>query len=150
MFKIQNLKNIIKQGAQEELEKFKTSASSQITGKDASPSPSNSDKPNPIVEAMQQATEKGEDPEEAAQKVRNEKQMPARAQRLEDEIEYFKKQREELAKAWDEKQKELMKSDDVIVNPGAPIMPTTGKSKRGSAFARGGGGASPETRKAKH
>lgn len=145
-----NIKKIIQQTAKDELEHFKSSASTQITGKDQSVSQGNSDKPNPIVEAMQQASEKGEDPEKAAEKAKALRQMPLRTKKIEDEIEYWGRKRDELKKAWDEKQNELMKSDDVVVNPGAPILPSTGRPKRGSAGAVGGGGSSPETRKAKH
>ena len=98
---------------------------------------------SPIIEAMQQATEKtGREPS----KKQILKFMKDKG-RVDEEVEKYQRKREELQKAWEDSQGQML-GEDYKLEPGQPLYVPTSKPSRGKFHP--GKEKSPEKRMGKN
>lgn len=135
-------KAVAKQATQEIIEIPKQAGKELVGVKTAQ----TSDQPSAIVEAMQQRAADDVSPEELKKKKI---EGIKRVQRLEEEIEKQRKEREEKVKSGLQPEASKEGEAEVIVSePGKPILPSTGRPPRG--VPQMGKAKTPETRKSRH
>lgn len=111
----------------------------QIIGKNSNTKTSS--EPSPIVEIMQEKTDNDFQKTTKAQKTKFNKDK----EKIEDDIEKYRRVREKLQKEWDESQSQM--EEDINLEPGQPLDMPTSKPSRGRYHP--GKQKSPETRTSK-
>jgi hypothetical protein len=102
---------------------------SQLFGKDDTSQSGEEGKPrqSPIIEAMQQSSKDREDEQSKSKKLKFIKDKT----KVEEEIEKYRKKREELKKHWEENQKNEVGEEDIKSKPGQPLEVPQSKLSRG-------------------